>query len=94
MAHSKNYGKSKHTEKYRVVTDTYWPRTPDGAHNARYFDDYEKALMAYMHSTMNQMFEQVFVERVSFDCRCEENGTYAPMFESYQLHTVESYGLE
>lgn len=84
---------SKHTEKYRVVTDKYWPRTPDGAHNTRYFDYYDDALIAYMHSTMNQLFEKVLVERVALECRCAENGTYAPMFESYQLHTLESYGL-
>lgn len=91
---SKNFGRSRHTEPYRVVTDNTWPRTPDSAHNARYFEDYNKALLGYMHSVMNQVFEQTFMERVTFECRCEATGTYSPMFESYQRHTVESYGLE
>ena len=94
MAHRKSYGKSKHTEMYRVVTDGNWPRTPESPHNARYFDDYDKALHAYLRSLMNQVFEEVFVERVSFDVRCAANGTYSPMFESYQKHTLGSYGLE
>lgn len=90
---SKNFGTSKHTEPFRVVTDNSWPRTPESAHNARYFDDYNDALLGYMHSLMNQVFEKRCMERVTFE-RLNANGRYYPMFESYQRHTVESYGLD
>lgn len=93
LARNKNFGKSKHTENFRVVTDKYWPRQADGSHNARYFDDYNKALTAYMHSLLNQVSEATLMERVTFECRCTDTGTYAPMFESLQYHTIESYGL-
>lgn len=96
MAHgkSKNFGRSKHTEPFRVVTDQGWPRTPESSHNARYFDDYDDALHGYLHSLMNQVFEKRCMERVTFERRNEHDGKYYPMFESYQRHTVESYGLE
>lgn len=94
MAHKKSYGKSKHTERYRVVTDACWPRVKGGTHNARYFEHYNQALIAYTHSLLNQISETVFVERVSFDVRRDSDGTYWPMFESFQHHTLESYGLE
>ena len=84
--------KNKHTEPFRVVTDKYWPRVWGATHNARYFDCYDKALVAYTHSLVNQVSESVFVERVAFECRNAKSGAYAPMFESRQYHTVESYG--
>lgn len=93
MAHNKNFGRSKHTETYRVVTDKYWPRTPDGTHNARYFDDYKKALMCYSHAVMRQIAEETLMERVSFECIDAELGTYGSMFESFQHHTLASYGI-
>jgi len=86
--------KSGHTENFRVVQDAYWPRTADGTHNARYFDDYEKARTAYLHLIIVQAMEERLLERVSFECRCAADGTYSPMFESFQLHTLGSYGLE
>ena len=86
-------GTSKHTENYRVVQDSSWPRTADSTHNARYFDDYEQARMAYLHLLMTQAMEERFLERISFDCRCDADGTYSPMFESFQLHTFGSYGM-
>lgn len=91
---TKRFGKSKHAEPFRVVTDAYWPRRPEGAHNARYFDDYNDALMGYMHSAMGQVLEKRLMERVTFERRNEHDGRYYPMFESYQRHTVESYGLD
>ena len=97
MAHNRNYGKSKHTEPFRVVTDSFWPRggaDNGGTHNARYYDRYEDALLAYMHSVTNQMFDKTFCERASFDRRNEHDGRYYPMFESFQHHTIESYGLK
>lgn len=87
-------GKSKHTEPYRVVSDESWPRTADSTHNARYFDHYDDARCAYLHLLMTQTMEERLLERVSFECRCAADGTYSPMFESFQLHTLGSYGLE
>ena len=93
MSHNKRFGTSKHTEPFRVVTDTYWPRIPDGSHNARYFDYYDDGLHAYILSALNQMFDKRLMERVSFERR-NQNGKYYPMFESFQRHTVESYGID
>lgn len=87
-------GKSSHTERYRVVADACWPRDAHSSHNARYTDDYEEARNAYMHLVLVQINEERMLERVTFECRNENRGTYAPMFESYQRHTIESYGLD
>ena len=93
MAHNKNYGRSNHTEPYRVVSDQCFPRLENSTHNARYYEHYDDALHAYMHSIMSQVFEERRVDRISFAIRCDETGTYSPMFESFQLHTIGSYGL-
>lgn len=94
VKHTDRYGKSKHVENYRVVTDQLYPRRDGCTHNARYFEHYDDALHAYLHSVMNQVFDERLMERVSFDIRCDEDGTYSPMFESFQLHTLGSYGLK
>lgn len=91
---SKNFGRSKHTEPFRVVTDQYWPRDADSAHNARYFDSYELARVSYLNSVTKQVLDMMLMERITFERRNEHDGKYYPMFESYQRHTVESYGLE
>ena len=92
MARTKGYGKSKHTEMYRVVADSYYPREAGDTHNARYFDDYDQARAAYAHYVMSQVLDERCLERVTFECR-NGDGRYYPMFESYQNHTLESYGI-
>ena len=92
MARTKGYGKSKHSEPFRVVADTCWPREADSTHNARYFGSFEEGRAAYMHLVMTQALEERFLERVTFERRSDD-GRYCPMFESYQNHTLESYGL-
>ena len=86
--------KNTHREPFRIVTDGCYPRTAESAHNSRYFETYERALVAYTHSIVNQISETACVERISFERRRESDGRYFPMFESYQRHTIESYGLD
>lgn len=89
---TKAYGKSCHTENYRVVYDVEFPRTAESAHNAFYFNDFNIAQRKYFNYVMMQTFEEKRLDRVSFEIR-DTNGVYHSMFSSFVYHTAGSYGL-
>lgn len=85
---------TKHTEPFRVVVDTYWPRTPDTSHNAFYHEYFEGAQARYMKLLVDQVMETRLVEHISFERYNEHTGQYHPMFESFVHQTVEPHGLK
>jgi len=86
-------GRTKHTEPFRVVVDTEWPRTSNGSHNAYYHEFYDAAQARYMKLLIDQVMETRLITHISFERYNEHLGKYVPMFESLCNQSIESHGL-
>lgn len=85
--------KTKHTEPFRVVVNTYWPRTSGDTCNVFYHEYLDSAQARYMKLLVDQVMETRLIMRIAIERRNERLGTYVPMFESFVHQTPESHGL-
>ena len=89
----KTLRRTTHTEPFRVVVNTYWPRTSGDTCNVFYHDYFESAQARYMKLLVDQVMETRLIMRISFECLNSNMGVYVPMFESFVRQTPESHGL-
>lgn len=78
-----NYGRSKHTERLRIVTYDDYPATNATAHNARYFDSMQKALAAYQISVINMFAGNSKTVKISLEYKSKVSGRYTPIYVMY-----------
>jgi hypothetical protein len=89
----KTMRKTNRTEPFRVVVDTYWPRTSGDSHNIFYHEYFDSAQARYMKLLIDQVMETRLIMHIAFERRNEHTNTYVPMFESFVHQTPESHGL-
>ena len=85
---------NSHSEPFRVMRSKYYPITSDTSHNVKYFDYLDDAQAFYLQRVLDQVFETRMLEYVSLERFNENDKRYYPIWESFQRHTRESYGLD
>ena len=85
---------NRHSEPFRVMRSKCYPITPDTSHNVKYFDYLDDAQAFYLQKVIEQVFETRMLEYVSLERFNEHTKRYHPIWESFQHHTDESYGLD
>ena len=79
---------------FRVTTYNYYPPEDGDVHNAKYFEYLDSAKTYYMKHLVDQVFESRILEYVALERYNEFTGWYEVIFQSHQLHTIVSYGLD